>query len=106
MVLKGDEKTGQDVSIDFSILGKAEKVIRALNHELRASIINLIEKEGLIPVSTIYKSLGREQSLTSQQLGILREAGILQTKREGKYIYYSINKKRIQTITQLAEDLL
>jgi DNA-binding transcriptional ArsR family regulator len=42
-------------------------------------------------VSGIYKTLRIEQTVASQHLATLRQAGVVNTKREGKWIYYSIN---------------
>jgi ArsR family transcriptional regulator, virulence genes transcriptional regulator len=46
-----------------------------------------------------------EQSVASQHLAILRKAGVLNTDRDGKFIYYSLNKERIEEIANLVEDL-
>jgi DNA-binding transcriptional ArsR family regulator len=45
------------------------------------------------------------QSVASQHLAILRRAGIVITKREGKFIFYGVNNKRIAEVTQIVEDL-
>ena len=47
-----------------------------------------------------------EQSVASQHLAILRRAGIVSTQRDGKFIYYTVNYKRIDEITSLVEDLV
>ena len=39
-----------------------------------------------------------EQSVASQHLAILRKAGIVSTQRDGKFIYYSVNFKRLEEI--------
>jgi len=36
---------------------------------------------------------------------MLRRADIVTTKREGKFIFYGVNKKRIAEVTGLVEDL-
>ncbi|MBA3675318.1 MAG: helix-turn-helix transcriptional regulator, partial [Chitinophagaceae bacterium] len=47
-----------------------------------------------------------EQSVASQHLAILRKAGIVSTKRESKFIYYTINKKRIAAIEEFVSKLV
>ena len=106
LVLSKGDNTQGDVSIDYAVIRRAELTLRALNHDLRKQIMEFIEKEGAVIVSSIYKTLSIEQSVASQHLAILRRAGIVQTKREGKFINYTLNKKRIETITQLAEELV
>ena len=57
-------------------------------------------------VTEIYVKLRLEQSVASQHLMILRKAGIVFTQREGKFIYYSINDKRVDDIEGFVEDIL
>jgi DNA-binding transcriptional ArsR family regulator len=47
-----------------------------------------------------------DQSVASQHLAILRRAGLLITKREGKYVYYKINTPRLEMINNMIVDLL
>jgi len=46
-----------------------------------------------------------EQSVASQHLAILRRAGVVITERQGKFIYYSLDKDRLNQISKLVEDL-
>ncbi len=94
------------ITIQSKKLRNAAMVIRAINHGLRQDIIKLIEKNGKMTVSEIYAKLKLEQSVASQQLAILRNAGILSTEREGKYIHYSINVDRIKNIQSFIEDIV
>ena len=112
---KPDQNTanqGQDterermLSIDYYNIKKASLVLRALNHKLRQQVIKLIHENGKLTVTEIYVKLRLEQSVASQHLAILRKSGIVSTKREGKFIYYAINEKRVEAIEQFVKDLL
>ena len=46
-----------------------------------------------------------EQSVASQHLAILRRAGVVVTERQGKFIYYTVDKERINHISRLVEEL-
>lgn len=46
--------------------------------------------------------LGLRQSYISQNLMALRSAGLLETRREGKYIYYRLTNKRILELIESA----
>ena len=94
------------LKINYHNLKKAALVLRALNHKLRQQILNLIESEKKITVTEIYVRLRLEQSVASQHLAILRRAGIVTTQRDGKFIYYTVNYKRIEEITGVVEDLI
>ncbi len=98
--------TPDTLKINYHNLKKAALVLRALNHKLRQQILNLIESEKKITVTEIYVRLRLEQSVASQHLAILRRAGIVTTQRDGKFIYYTVNFKRIEEITSVVEDLV
>ena len=94
------------VKINQHGLKKAVLVLRALNHKLRQQILNLIDSETKITVTEIYVKLRLEQSVASQHLAILRRVGIVKTEREGKFIFYTVNHKRIEEINRFVEQLI
>ncbi len=99
-------ETPETLKINFHNLKKAALVLRALNHKLRQQILSLIETEKKITVTEIYVRMRLEQSVASQHLAILRRAGIVTTQRDGKFIYYTVNYKRIEEINQFVQDLV
>ena len=98
---KGEE----EILINYENLRSAVLVLRAINHELRRNVISLLEEEERMTVTQMYIKLRIEQSVASQHLAILRKAGIVQPFREGKFIYYSLDKERLAQIAQLVADL-
>ena len=50
--------------------------------------------------------LKKRQAYISQHLMVLRDAGILDTRRDGKYIYYRVADKNIFGLIQSAADIL
>lgn len=94
------------LKIDYYNVKKAALILRALNHKLRQQLIKLIDEEQKITVTEIYVRLRLEQSVASQHLAILRKAGIVVTQRDGKFIYYTVNHKRIDEINGFITDLL
>lgn len=100
------EKTNDQISINFDTLRRSVLTLRAINHQLRQEIIALLDKDGRMTVTELYIKLRLEQSVASQHLAILRRAGILKTERDGKFIYYSINKDRLKEISGFIEDLV
>ena len=100
------ESSDNVLKINYHNLKKAALVLRALNHKLRQQILTLVETEKKITVTEIYVRMRLEQSVASQHLAILRRAGIVSTQRDGKFIFYTVNYKRIDEITSLVEDLV
>jgi DNA-binding transcriptional ArsR family regulator len=94
------------LKLDLLELKKSALVLRALNHKLRQQILLLINDNKKITVTDIYIKLRLEQSVASQHLSILRKAGFVNTTREGKYIYYSVNTDRIAELSKFMTSLL
>jgi len=94
------------LNMDYQALKKAALVLRALNHKLRQQLLKLIEEEKKITVTEIYVRLRLEQSVASQHLAILRKAGIVSTERDGKFIFYTVNYKRVDEINRFVHDLV
>jgi len=94
-----------EIQLDYANLRKAVLVLRAVNHKLRQRVIDILEDSDTMTVTDIYIKLRLEQSVASQHLAILRRAGVVLTKREGKFIYYSLDKDRLNQIASLVEDL-
>ena len=99
------KKGKNDLQLDYAELRKAVLVLRAVNHKLRQSIIDLLEENEKMTVTDIYIKLRLEQSVASQHLAILRRAGVVATERQGKFIYYSLDKDRLSQISRLVEEL-
>jgi DNA-binding transcriptional ArsR family regulator len=100
------ESQENTLKVNYHNLKKAALVLRALNHKLRQQMLTLIETEDKITVTEIYVRMRLEQSVASQHLAILRRAGIVSTQRDGKFIYYTVNYKRIDQITGVTESLV
>ena len=95
----------EDILLNYSELRKAVLVLRAVNHKLRQRMIDLLEENKRMTVTEFYVKLRLEQSVASQHLAILRKAGVVQTERNGKFIFYSLNKNRLGHISDIVEDL-
>lgn len=94
------------VTINDEKLKVSSEVLRALAHPLRMKILEFIDKNKTINVNKIYNTLKLEQSITSQHLKILRLAGVVETSREGKFIHYSINYSKVQTVLKAVDSFL
>jgi DNA-binding transcriptional ArsR family regulator len=64
-----------------------QKVFKTLADPTRIRILSLLEREELA-VQELMEVLGMAQSRVSRHLGILREAGLLQDRRDGTFVLY------------------
>ncbi|MFH1448650.1 MAG: metalloregulator ArsR/SmtB family transcription factor [Candidatus Micrarchaeota archaeon] len=76
-------------------------VFKALSDPARIEIIKTIAKEGG-RVGLLGKKLGKSQPNISQHLRILRLAGIVKSKRNGKQICYCLRDKKVLRIIESA----
>ncbi len=77
---------------------------KALADETRQEIMTLCCCKWL-SVSEIVDALNVSQPTVSHHLSVLRSAGLVDSRREGKQIFYSLNQKRIaDACCQLAGD--
>lgn len=95
-----------DLKIEVLRIKKTALILRAINHKLRQQILKLVEEQGKITVTELYLTLRLEQSVASQHLAILRKAGFVNTSRDGKFIYYSVNHDRLEELNKFMNDLL
>ena len=97
--------TKNEIQFDNASLNKVRFAYKCLLNKEKNQIINFIHKKGEVNVSTIYKTLKIEQSRTSGHLAMLREHGIVNARRQGKQVIYSLNYARIQFIHEKAKEL-
>lgn len=95
------------VTVDLSGASNARGVYRAALHPIRSKLLTLIDaaKGGQSDVTNLYKKEKMEQSVCSQHLAILRRAGLVITKRDGKQIFYSVNYAALKELNK-ASDLI
>lgn len=81
------------------------ELLKALAHPRRLEIIHLL-REHELPVSDIHTMLDLPQANISQHLMVLRDAGAVTTRREGKQVYYSLTSPRIFKACDTLRDFL
>lgn len=76
------------------------KILKALSDQTRLKILELL-LEGERCVCEIFPRVKRTQSTVSIQLKVLEKAGILESKRIGKKVFYRIKDSRIYDIFKI-----
>jgi DNA-binding transcriptional ArsR family regulator len=88
--------------LNIDQLDKAANMLKAIAHPMRMAIIGFLEGGKKLTVTQIHELLQIEQSTTSHHLGILKDKGVLSSKREGKNTYYFLKH---QNLTQIVDCL-
>ena len=76
--------------LDIEKLEMAASKLRAIAHPMRIAIIDLLTVNPKLTVTEIYMRLSIEQASASHHLNILKTKGLLESKRDGKMIFYSL----------------
>ncbi|MFN3620658.1 ArsR/SmtB family transcription factor, partial [Sphingorhabdus sp.] len=83
--------------------GEAAAMLRALSNEKRLMILCQLV-DGEMSVGEIQSRVGLSQSALSQHLALLREDGVVTTRRESQTIYYCVtDQAALRIIETLAE---
>jgi DNA-binding transcriptional ArsR family regulator len=83
---------------------KASKILRVLGQADRIEILLAIGK-GEACVCHLKAALKKRQAFISQHLKALREAKVLETRRDGRYIFYRVADKQVFDLIWLASSL-
>lgn len=84
---------------------RQENVFKVIANQKRLEIIQLLT-HGELSVSEMVAMLGISQSNVSQHLALLRQSGIVKTRKEGKTIHYSLKDERIAEACSLIRQFL
>ncbi len=85
-------------------LGEIASSFHALSEPLRVQVLELLRTQELC-VCDLCERLGITQSSKlSFHLKILREAGLVRSRQEGRWIYYSLNLPQVVVLEQYLAD--
>lgn len=71
--------------------------LKAMSDKTRREILNLL-KGGAMTAGDIAAHFSMTQATVSHHLSVLKEAGLIDDLRSGKYIYYELNTTIIEEI--------
>lgn len=73
----------------------ASRALKAMAHPLRLKILCLLGAQSEVSVQDIVEHVGTSQSNISQHLSILREKGILASRKDANKVFYRLADMRI-----------
>src|ERR1041384_5476814 len=85
----------------FPEITQAARVFHALSDETRLEIVRLLS-HGERCVCELQDVLGAAQSRLSFHLKTLKDAGLVSDRRDGRWIYYALNRDALDEIAQFA----
>lgn len=94
----------------FDLTGRGEDIkeaseaLKAMAHPLRLKILCLVGHHELM-VQEIVEAVGTSQSNISQHLAVMRERGLLVSRRDANKVYYRIEDPRILKMIGLMREV-
>lgn len=82
------------------------KFFHGLSDLTRLRIVELLLDEGEQNVSDLVTALGQSQGRISNHLACLRWCGYVDSRREGKYVYYRVSDPRVRHLIELARSII
>lgn len=76
------------------------QVFKLLADETRLKVLLYLMQEGELHVSALCERLHQSQPAVSHHLALLRDAGLIEPRRDGKHNYYSVKKSRFHHLIQ------
>jgi ArsR family transcriptional regulator len=83
---------------------RAARLFHALSDETRLSILERLRR-GERCVCELTDALDAAQSRLSFHLRVLKEAGLVTDRREGRWMYYTLNPEKLADVANLAQTL-
>jgi ArsR family transcriptional regulator len=83
---------------------QAAQAMKSIAHPLRLKVLCVLG-EGELSVQEIVDSVGTSQSNISQHLAILRDKGILSTRKDANRVYYRVGDQRTLKLVGMMRDV-
>ncbi len=89
--------------MDKKVAEHVAEVMKAVAHPVRLQIIELLEKCEMC-VGDIVDAVGGKQAITSQHLNMMRDKGVLSSRRDGTKVYYRIENRNVIKLLHCIQD--
>ncbi len=83
---------------------RASRSLKAMSHPLRLKILCILGEEE-VSVQDIVERVGTSQSNISQHLAILRDKGILASRKEANRVYYRVGDARTLRLISMMQEV-
>ena len=89
--------------MDEKVAENVAEVLKAVAHPVRLQIVELLEAQEMC-VGDIVEALGGKQAITSQQLNMMKDKGVLSCRRDGTRVYYRVENTSVIKLLRCIHD--
>lgn len=94
-----------EVRIKLAKLEDAAIILKAVVHPTRLAVLDLLDQHKEMNVTEFVNTLNQSHALISHHLTDMKSKNILQVKREGQQMYYSIKEKAVLGLLKCIQKL-
>lgn len=100
-----EQAMAETPKIDMTIYNLQAEISKTLANPIRLAILHNL-RDGEKSVNELTEILGISQSNLSQHLALMRQKGILKTRKQGTSIYYSVTNPKINQACDMVRAVL
>ena len=97
MSITADELISKEEDIE-----QASRSLKAMSHPLRLKILCVLGDQE-VSVQDIVENVGTSQSNISQHLAILRDKGILKSRKDANRVFYKVGDERTLKLIEMMQ---
>jgi DNA-binding transcriptional ArsR family regulator len=90
--------------IPLGVLEQAAEILKAVAHPVRLRIVDLLGHNGEMNVGQLVETLEAKPAITSQQLGLMKDRGIVACRRDGNKVYYRLANPNLMRMLDCIRD--
>lgn len=96
----------EELPIDTLGIKKAAFLLKAVNHPVRQSMLQVIHRAGEITVTDLRLEVNLIQPVASSHLAVLRKANLVSARRERQRVLYAVHYDRLSLLQQKIQQFL
>ena len=100
-----EQAMAEKPKIDMTIYNLQAEISKTLANPIRLAILHTL-RDGEKSVNELTEILGISQSNLSQHLALMRQKGILKTRKQGTSIFYSVTNPKINQACDMVREVL
>lgn len=97
----GDSDVLEANQLDDTLAQRTAEMFRVLGDPTRLRVIALL-RESEVCVHTLASTLDMSQSAISHQLRVLRQMGLVRSRKQGRFVYYTLDDNHVRDMVDLA----
>jgi len=83
------------------MVSEVANLIKLMADETRVRILSYLCQEPELHVAEMCKRIGQSQPAVSHHLALMREAGLLEVRKDGRFNFYRLSQKPVQKVLDL-----